>query len=330
MANIKRILVAVKDLHTRSNPAVLKAAQLARACGAELELFHCLTTPVYADLYALSGKGLAGVESELRQNAIRKLDRVADRLRLHSLKVNVAVAWDFPSFEAIIRRATHTKADLIIVTRHAGRHTTPWLLRLTDWELVRLSPIPVLLVKNPHPYRHPVVLAAVDPAHAFAKPLRLDRDLIGLGQYLSEKLRGTLHAVHAYARLPIAALQQEGMSPKLLQEIAQQAERTAQASFKQVLADTAVPPSRRYLIGQHPVDAISTAARKSRSAIVVMGAISRSGFKNLLIGNTAERILDELSCDILVVKPAAFPSRVRRGLRGPRLLLSAAMGSLGY
>jgi universal stress protein E len=331
MPSFRRILVAVKDLSARSNPAVLKAAQLARACGAEIELFHGLTTPVYADLYAMTGtKGLAGVEANIRQNAIRRLDRMADRLRQHSLKVSVAAEWDYPGFEAIIRRALRVKADLIVVTRHAGRHTTPWLLRLTDWELVRLSPVPVLLVKNPHPYRHPAVLVAVDPTHAFAKPLRLDNDLLGYGQYLSERTRGTLHAVHAYARVPLAAIQREGMSPEVLQDIEREALRSAQVSFKDILADVSISPARRYLIGQHPVDAIASAARKSRSAIVVMGAISRSGFKNLLIGNTAERILDELKCDILVVKPSTFPNRVRRSMRGPRLLLSSAMGSLGY
>jgi Universal stress protein family len=43
---------------------------------------------------------------------------------------------------------------------------------------------------------------------------------------------------------------------------------------------------------------------------VVMGAVSRSGLKGLFIGNTAERILDELSCDILLVKPLKSRNRV--------------------
>ena len=30
--------------------------------------------------------------------------------------------------------------------------------------------VPVLLVKDAHPYRHPKILAAIDPTHAFAKP----------------------------------------------------------------------------------------------------------------------------------------------------------------
>jgi hypothetical protein len=45
MRPIRRILVAVKDPEARALPAIRKAAQLARACGAQLELFHALSKP---------------------------------------------------------------------------------------------------------------------------------------------------------------------------------------------------------------------------------------------------------------------------------------------
>ncbi len=330
MPKFNRILVAVKELDAKKHPSVLKAAQLARACGAEVELFHSLTTPVYVDIAEFTGQGLLAYEAELRQKAVRRLETIADGLRRHSLKVSVAAEWDFPGYEAIIRRALKIKADLIVASRHAGRHTAPWLLRLTDWELVRLSPVPVLLVKNPHAYRHPAILVAVDPTHAFAKPLQLDKHLLETGSLISRQLRGTLHAVHAYARLPLQSLQTTGMNPDMLEKVEVQAERAAAADFKHALRATRIAPSRRYLIGQHPIDAIREAAKKSRCALVVMGAISRSGLKNLLIGNTAERIIDELNCDILVLKPRSFLSRVSRKPRGPRLMASSPVGNFGY
>jgi hypothetical protein len=45
MRSIRRILVAMKDPKSRSLPAVAKAARLAQALGAELELFHSMTCP---------------------------------------------------------------------------------------------------------------------------------------------------------------------------------------------------------------------------------------------------------------------------------------------
>jgi universal stress protein E len=37
-----------------------------------------------------------------------------------------------------------------------------------------------------------------------------------------------------------------------------------------------------------------------------MGAMSRSGLKRIFIGNTAEKVLDSLQCDVLIVRS---PSR---------------------
>ena len=329
MPGVHRILVAVKALDSKPLPAVLKAAQLARAYGAQLELFCALTTPVYADSVLSSAQGLVSLEHELRQNALRRLEAIADRLRVHGIKVTVSAEWDYPAHEAVVRRAQVIKADLIVASLHSGRHRLPWLLRLTDWELVRQSPIPLLLVKNSHPYRHPAVLAAIDPAHAHEKPLQLDKEILRLGRTLTTALRGTLHAVHAYSSF-VVAVPPEMITPGTLGKMQEDAKREAQSGFNRALRAARIPRSRQYLVGRLPVDAIAEAARKSHSAIVVMGAISRSGYKRLLIGNTAERILDELPCDLLVVKPAKFRSRVPRVSRGVRLRLNGPAGALGY
>lgn len=330
MTAIRKILVAVKDLRGRSQPAMLKAAQLARATGAAVELFHTLSTPLYADLYAFGGQSLESLETDLRQHAMRRLEGAADRLRQHGIRVSVAAEWDFPPYEAVIRRALRIKADLIVAARHEGRFVAPWLLRLTDWELVRQSPVPVLLVKKASAYRHPRVLVAIDPGHAFEKPLKLDQALLGLGKQLSGSLRGSLHVVHAYPQVPIATLQSHPLTLRAVQKMQRAAEQGARRRMSRALRGTKLAPSRRYLIGAHPIDAILAAAARSRCSLVVMGAVSRSGLKNLLIGNTAERILDELPCDVLVAKPAAFRTRVAAKARGPRLMVSAPMGQLGY
>jgi universal stress protein E len=39
---------------------------------------------------------------------------------------------------------------------------------------------------------------------------------------------------------------------------------------------------------------------------MIMGAISRSGLQRAFIGSTAERVLDRLPCDALIVKPPGF------------------------
>ena len=44
--------------------------------------------------------------------------------------------------------------------------------------------------------------------------------------------------------------------------------------------------------------------------IMAMGAVSRSGLKRMLIGSTAEDVLEHLPCDMLVVKSPNFAELV--------------------
>jgi universal stress protein E len=322
MRPITRILVAIKDPGAAALPAVAKAARIAQACGAHLELFHAIKASVYADTPTAYEEALENLRETQRRDYLQQLGRIAARLRLHRVEVSTAVEYDYPAHDAIIRRATHINADLIVVRRHGKRRAMPGLLRLTDWELVRHSPIPVLLVKRPGPYRHPNVLAAVDPCHAHAKPPQLDEEILTAGTQLATALRGKLHAVHAYTPVVIGAAA-TSVNADVAARLDGIAATNARAGFEELLSGGDIPRTRRYLVGELPALAIDATARRIRAEIVVMGALSRSGLQRLFIGNTAESLLDQLPCDILVVKPANFITTVPTECNGPRLLTKA-------
>ena len=326
-ARIRRIVVAVKDPWARALPAVAKAAQLARAFDARLELFHAMSDPVYIDVAEVHGQDVASLEGAQRKRVLARLERVAERLGRHGPAVDVAVEWDFPPHEAIIRAAQAFEADLILAERHPTTHHLPWVLRFTDFELLRCSPVPVLLVKTRKAYVRPKVLAAVDPGHSFAKPLSLDAEILRYGSAVAEALRGAVHAVHAFEPLPAGALNGDHLSGEWLTELEEATEKHARTALERTLRGVDIPRSRQYLIARHPIDAIAQAAAAIGSDIVVMGAISRSGIKRLVLGNTAEKLLDHLPCDVLIVKPRRFAHRVPRIPRGAQLVALSAMGA---
>ena len=320
MARIRRILVAVKDTSARSMPAVQKAAQLARATGAELELFHAICEPVYVDALTLAGQSVRKLQKTWKNSQLERLDRVATKLREAGTKVAICVEWDFPAFEAVLRRASRTKADLIVAERHATRHIAAWALRFSDWELLRKATVPVLLVKTKGQYDKPVVLAAIDPSHSFAKPTKLDAGILDAATAVTKALTGDLHAVHAFAPATLDIDRLDVNLPNLSAYIEVEAASHAQSAIDKALKGSNIRTANRHLVAKHAVDAIPATAKKLHADIVVMGAISRSGLKRLLIGNTAERILDALPCDVLVVKPAAFKNKVPRGQRGVQFI----------
>jgi universal stress protein E len=325
MRSIRRILVAVKDPASRATPpAVRKGLQLARALDARLELFHALTAPIYAETFIYGDRSLNDFARDKQQQAVKRLEALAARLKGHgrqrALQISVAAEWDFPAYEAIIRRAHATKADLIVADRHAGLHIAPALLHLNDWELLRLSPVPVLLVKSPGVYDRPVVLAAVDPSHGREKPVRLDGAIVAVGAAVSDALGGRLHAVHAYVPVPSGNRPTDALDPETAARINAETAASARLRFERALGKVKIPRTRRLLISLPPIEAIEEAATSIGSDIVVMGAVSRSGLRRLVIGNTAESVLDRLSCDLLIVKPPGFKAAIARRATGPRLV----------
>lgn len=328
MYAIHHILVAIKDPRAKLHPAVAKAAVIAAALDAKLLLFHAIDVPVNPDPGLVDGLRLPQTERRLKDTYQRLLEGIAAPLRRLGLSVSTAVERDSPRYEAIIRGAAHFGANLIIAADHARVHTVPWLLGYTDWELVRASPVPVLLVKRPRPYRKPVILAALDPTHTFDKPAALDAEILRFSATLADALHGVVHAVHGYQAVP-ASLPPEVLSkPGELEKILVRTEAAAFESVAKVVEPLGISRARVHVVGRHPTDAIQEVATQTGCQIVALGSISRSGVDRVLIGNTAEKLIDRLHCDVLVVKPPDFRHRVVRAPRGARvlpLLLSAVV-----
>ena len=319
MAPIRRILVAIKDPWAKQLPSVDKAVQLARALKAQLVLFHAISDPVSVDPVSLADESLAQFELAGSSRYRQRLEQLAKRIR-RGVRVTTAVEWDFPVHEAIIRAAARFSTDLIVTECHQGRHAAPWLLRFTDWELLRNSPNPVLIVKSHRPYKSPKLLAAIDPSHAFAKPAKLDEQILRLGTKLSGALRGALHAVYAYSPLPVGVAPSKLSTPDGIVEVQARAAAHARAVVAPGLAAARISRTRRHILDGNPADIIVDVAQQIDADLVVMGCNSRSGLARIFIGNTAERALDRVTCDVLVVKPRRFRDRVARVSRGARLV----------
>ncbi|HET9472911.1 MAG TPA: universal stress protein [Steroidobacteraceae bacterium] len=321
MKPIRRILFAVRDPTATRQPGVEKAVGIARSFGASLELFHALSGPVFAGLEPITDETIDRLRERTEERTRMRLARLMTAARNQGVDAEYSVAWDHPPHEAVVRRATQADADLIIAECHKGARTRAWLLHLTDWELLRTSPLPVLLLKSPRPYRRPLTLAAVDPGHLHAKPLDLDTRIVEAAREFSKVMRGSLHLMHA-SNPPVSALAlgDPGINASMLSMTYDDLQQQERDTFEKFAAGTGVPRARRHLTKGDPAIAIPRAARKLGAGLVVMGAVSRSGLKRVFIGNTAERILGTLPCDVLVVKPEAFRNRVAREARGMRVI----------
>ncbi len=329
MSSIRRILFAVRNPDAPRQPGINKAIQIAASLGASLELFHALTSPVFLQLQPMTGDSIETLRARTVEHVRKRLAKFVAPARKRGVALDYSVEWDYPPHEAIVRRAGKSGADLIIAECHRGTRTRAWLIHLTDWELLRTSPLPVLLLRNGRPYRRPLTLAAVDPGHTHAKPLDLDTRIVGMAKQFSAAFRGALHLVHANHPPTLAlALGDPGLNAASIALTYDELTKHERASFEKFAATTGIARARAHMVDGHPAMVIPRSARKLGAGLVVMGAVSRSGLKRVFIGNTAERVLNALPCDVLVVKPEAFETHVERVPRGMRLIAQPPIAPL--
>lgn len=69
-------------------------------------------------------------------------------------------------------------------------------------------------------------------------------------------------------------------------------------------------PRRIHLLVGKPADVISQFAGNEEINLVVMGTAARTGVTGLIHANTAEAVLQQVDCGVLVVKPDEFVSTV--------------------
>ena len=304
MERIRRILVALHDPRHAGTAVIRRAAQLARATSATVELFHAVGEPRVA-VQRAGGRSIPrhlSVEHSLAA-AKRDLEQVARSKLLSGCRTAVAAVWETPAAEAIVRRAVATRAGLVISGSPARTLPGRLALRHTDWELIRSCPVPLLLVK-PARARRNVVLAAVDPFHAHAKPAALDARLVDAGAAMARLLKGQLHLFHAY--MPLGVIMATSLPEPLVWDSAEAEQYHTQAverEFGRLAAKAGIAPARAHLRMGGVVSELHDTARRLGATLVVMGAVSRSRLQRWFIGSTAEGVLDGLSCDALIIKP---------------------------
>jgi universal stress protein E len=324
---IRHILVAVRDLHHAPQNELHRAGALARASGASIELFHAIDAPDPGRGFpeTTTQEAVETVRAAAMRVSERRLEKFARTPALRGVNVTCTAVWDYPPHEAIVRRALKAGADLVIAATRAPTVGVRLVLRNTDWELIRHCPMPLLLVKTRRVTRRPVVLAAVDPFHAHARPANLDSELLTTAGRFAKLLRGSLHVFHAY--MPLINVQIAAgyplAPPVMLPPDAEEAHGRQIARVIDRLAEKAgVRRAFRHLEMGDVASELSALTRRTHTSLVVMGAVSRSALARLFIGNAAERVLDKLSCDVLIVKPRAF--RAKLAQRRPIAVLSVS------
>jgi len=252
-------------------------------------------------------RSLADQVADDARKKLAAFERQADK---KGLAVTAELLWG-PPFVEVIRQVLKHGHDVVIKTMRGPAHGATTAYGPTARRLLRKCPCGVLLV-HPGLERIDRVVAALgaEPEAAESDPIdaRILRTAAAWAGYSQARLE-VLHAWEAYGE---SMLSQRIPVDELLAYVEQ--EKAAAQARVQTLVDTLAADTGEahlHLAEGPPRSVIPVVCSNTAHDLLVMGSVARSGIPGLLLGNTAEAILERLQCSCLVVKPPDFESPIR-------------------
>ncbi len=304
MRSFKRILVHA-DTMAAANPAVDRAATLARHVGADLTIVDVASDlPKHARRLLPEALRARLVPDRTARLAVLAADLEAGPAL--GVRISTAVLTDRPAL-AIVREVLRGGYD-VLLRSHVRPDGSARAARFDalDMQLLRKCPCPVWLV-GPAPPRNGRVLAAIDPNPEDPIEQALNRRIVELALYLVEAEYRELVILNVWNAFgesllsPLASDEEVAAYVKAAHEAARRDLDECLAPFGDRLGKAIVRLERG-----EPGPLIPTLAAEERVDLVVMGSVARTGIAGLVMGNTAERILGSLACSVITVKPEGF------------------------
>lgn len=308
MKRFKNILYFA-DGALENNHALERAVQLAHSNGARLTVIDVLEKiRSSSEIERVFGTDLNQILRDRRQ---QDLDKLVETCGTADTPMQTQVVTGI-AFVQVIRTVLVNGHDLLIKAAKPPRGLSERVLGSTDMHLLRKCPCPVWIDRPNVAFPYASVLAAVELEAEQGEGC--DRMIMELASSLAQRESARLDVVHAWEMEGESLLRDAGSRVSRtefehLREITRNKHKTV---FDVLLADYAMnsDDEKVHLINGEAASTIRSLSRELESDLVVMGSIGRTGIPGLIIGNTAEEVMQNIDASILAVKPPGFVSPV--------------------
>jgi len=294
---VRTVLVAT-DFSPTAAAAARWGASLARMHGARVVLVHALAPPIppagSPDFVALP----PDYELHFREAAQQRLSALADEVQ----RSGTATSFDLlvgPPSATVLEASTKHGADVIVVGTRGLTGFRHLLLGSTAERIVHGAKVPVLVVHPSDPDAGRglrTVLVPTDFSEDATLAVKTAQRLLHAAEPGARLL--LLHAYH----LPVefTALGTMPVTPTLFADAQEQA-RVHLEEIAKPLRSQGLTVETLAREGYAPT-VIEEVARSESVNLIAMGTHGRSGLQRLLLGSTAERVVQHAPCPVLVVR----------------------------
>ncbi len=310
MQSINKILVCLDPVQDKQ-PALEKAIYLAKAYNADIELFLVVYNRGLISNLFFNSDELDAAKQGYVNTQKRWVDSYLSSVTDAGLQCRIDVVWHKPLYEAIIKKAVETQADLVIKSTHHHPTINKVFFTPNDWQLLKSCPVPLLLAKASTQSEYKNVLSAIDPTHAHDKPEALDPLNIQSAMSLSESVNAECHVAHCHDPISYQLWSDIGMGMGVgmgpadftmgeenYNEYLEQIKQNQKKKFDNVIQGFDIREANQHLKEGYPETLLPELVDELSVDCLVLGSTYHSG----LVGSTAEKILDQVNCDILSVQ----------------------------
>ena len=308
---VENILVPI-DFSKISTQGIETAKRLARSFGARVHLAHVSAPVSERALMAAAiawGEPPTTIAKAVREGLARELKELASQYGL-SAEHNIHVQEGAPVFDVICRLAAEIPADLLVVPTHAFKGVKHFFLGSTAERIIQHAPCPILVDRRS---------AAQLPSNPLpaGPPLRIEKILVPVDFSMLSRdgLRYAIQFARIFAsKITVLHVLDLGYSEPKETSAMERMKGFAGASVRQVLKEVRqemrtfvgsvalgrVKADTEILMGL-PVEQISEFALANDFDLILTSTHGLTGFKHVLIGSVAERLIRQSRVPILVV-----------------------------
>lgn len=298
-------ILAVIEPDNHPLEVIKRASWLAKLNRCEVHLLLCdPEIGPLAEGFFLSPEARS-IREKIDAAQLAMLDAYTEEARDQGVTVTAEVVGDRPIAEAVLRRALDMNPQYIVKGTHYHSVAERSIFVDTDWHLMRNCPFPLWLVKPHEMPDKPVIVAAVDPTHSHDKPAVLDQLIVNRAKQVAEQANGEVHLLHTYQRLAsIGKAASWTFKPIELpiDELDQKTKKEHREKLDELANTNNIDQEHTHQLPGPTREILPTFVRANNADLVVMGALARWSLKRAVIGSTAERVMDHLPCDILIVR----------------------------
>ncbi len=301
MRKYKNILVIVES-QQENQLALQRAMEIARfSPDSKITAFLVIYDFSYDLSAVLSVQEQVNMKNGILQTNEEWLNKQLDLYKTQCPHMHSKITWQRNVAEAILQEIATNHYDLVIKSAQEHSFLDSVLFTPLDWQLLRNSSIPVLIAKD-HPWqKNDNIVVAVNFSENQEKSQRLmNIRLLRNAQELATITGGVIHLVNAAPpMIPNTILEIPGFSPELYTEAVFKYNNDQIIEFGR---KHKIPLERCHVKEGQPDDVIPELAAELNACAVLIGNEGRSGLSGAIIGNACEQIVDDLNCDLLVIK----------------------------